>query len=76
MRLRALEGSTVIETDADATRDRYLAALAEITDEWSRKLSQHGGHLLRAPNHDDPADVVRRTVSAISGRFLPRRDTP
>ena len=76
VRLRALEGSTVIETDADATRDRYLAALAEITEGWSRKLSQHGGHLLRAQTDDDPADLVRRTVSAISGRFLPRRDTP
>jgi uncharacterized protein (DUF58 family) len=31
VRLRALEGKSVIETDADATRDAYLAALAALT---------------------------------------------
>ena len=48
VRLRALEGGAVIETDADTTRARYLAALQAIADEWSHKLTNHGGQLLRA----------------------------
>lgn len=69
VRLRALEGSTVIETDADATRARYLARLAEIADAWSVKLTSHGGQFMRVSTAGDPADVVRKAVSAIAGRF-------
>jgi uncharacterized protein (DUF58 family) len=69
VRLRALEGATVVETDAEATRDRYLAKLAEIADEWSAKLTYHGGQFVRASTSDDPAEIVRRAVSAVAGRF-------
>lgn len=69
VRLRALEGQTVIETDADATRARYLARLAEIADSWSTKLTSHGGQFLRASTADDPAEIVRKAVSAVAGRF-------
>jgi uncharacterized protein (DUF58 family) len=69
VRLRALEGSAVVETDADSTRTRYLEKLAKIADDWSDKLTQHGGQFLRVRTSDDAANVVRRTVSAIAGRF-------
>jgi uncharacterized protein (DUF58 family) len=74
VRLRALEGGAVIETDADTTRARYLAAMASIADEWSRKLTNHGGQLLRAITSDEPAGVVRDIVSAVSGRPIPARE--
>jgi uncharacterized protein (DUF58 family) len=69
VRLRALEGGAVIETDADTTRERYLERLAAIGNEWSRKLTDHGGHYLRFETTDDPAEVLRTTVFAIGGRI-------
>jgi uncharacterized protein (DUF58 family) len=74
VRLRALEGGSVIETDADTTRARYLAALQSISDEWSRKLTNHGGQLVRARTTDEPASIVRDIVSAVAGRSIPGRD--
>lgn len=73
VRLRALEGGAVIETDADTTRARYLAALATIAEEWSGKLTNHGGQLLQAVTSDEPAGVVRAIVSAVAGRPVPAR---
>jgi uncharacterized protein (DUF58 family) len=69
VRLRALEGGAAIETDADATRARYLARLADIADAWSVKLTSHGGQFMRTSTAGDPADVVRKAVSALAGRF-------
>jgi uncharacterized protein (DUF58 family) len=69
VRLRALEGGTVIETDADTTRERYLERLAAIGTEWARKLTDHGGHYLRFETTDDAAEVLRTTVFAIGGRM-------
>jgi len=74
VRLRALEGDALVETDAELTRVRYLARLGEIAEQWSRKLTDHGGQLLQARSTDNPADVVRQTVSAVAGRYIPRRD--
>jgi uncharacterized protein (DUF58 family) len=69
VRLRSLEGASVVETDADATRQRYLAKLDAIAEEWSTKLTYHGGQFLRASTSDEPAEIVRRAVSAVAGRF-------
>jgi uncharacterized protein (DUF58 family) len=69
VRLRALEGSTVVETDAAATRDKYLAKLAEIAESWATKLTSHGGQFLRASTSDDPGELLRRAVSTVAGRF-------
>jgi L-lactate utilization protein LutB len=74
VRLRALEGTSVVETDAEATRERYLAKLDAIAEEWSAKLTYHGGQFVRASTSDDPADIVRRAVSAVAGRFTPGVD--
>jgi uncharacterized protein (DUF58 family) len=71
VRLRSLEGATVVEADADATRTRYLAGMAEIAETWTRTLSAHGGHFVRASTTDDAAQVVRSIVSAVAGRVAP-----
>ncbi len=73
VRLRALEGGAVIETDADTMRARYLAALAAMTEEWSRKLTNHGGQLLQALTSDEPSAVLRQIVSAVAGRPIGAR---
>lgn len=68
VRLRALEGSAVVETDADAMRSRYLEALAKLTETWKDRLERHGGRLVRARTDDDPASIVRSLVSGLAGR--------
>lgn len=66
VRLRALEGDTVVEADADAVRDTYRARLEAIADHWSTQLNARGGRLLRATSKDPPAELVRNIVRAIA----------
>jgi uncharacterized protein (DUF58 family) len=65
VRLRSLEGGTVVETDIDTTRDRYLAAMAELQAGWERALVARGGRLVRAETSEDPVRVVRAVVEAV-----------
>ena len=65
VRLRALEGSTVIEADADAVRAAYKERLLAESTPWERELSARGGRLLRATSGDPPIDVVRSILKAI-----------
>ncbi|HEY3595178.1 MAG TPA: hypothetical protein VGL13_14935, partial [Polyangiaceae bacterium] len=74
VRLRALEGGTVVETDPAATRERYLQALDAIQKTWTAKLTQHGGIFVRAVTTGDAAAVVRNIVSAVAGRFVAPED--
>jgi uncharacterized protein (DUF58 family) len=69
VRLRALEGGTVVETDPAATKERYLEALESIQKAWTTRLTGHGGLFLRALTTDDAAAVVRNIVSAVAGRY-------
>ena len=64
VRLRSLEGDVVVETDVEATRARYLAALAELTSEWDRALAARGARFVRAVTTDDPVRIVREIVQA------------
>jgi uncharacterized protein (DUF58 family) len=66
VRLRALEGSHVVETDAEA-KDKYLEALARLQDAWERALVARGGRLVRAETSEDPVRVVRRVIEAARG---------
>jgi uncharacterized protein (DUF58 family) len=70
VRLRALEGRTVVETDPAATRERYLEALESIQKSWTTRLTGHGGLFLRALTTDDAAGVVRNIVAAVAGRYF------
>jgi uncharacterized protein (DUF58 family) len=65
VRLRALEGDAVVETDADATRDRYIAALADMTGAWQRAVVQRGGRFVPATTADEPVRVVRAVVESV-----------
>lgn len=65
VRLRALEGQTVVETDAHASRDRYLGALEELTQAWKDGIIQRGGRFVAATTDDSPIDVVRDLVKAL-----------
>jgi uncharacterized protein (DUF58 family) len=65
VRLRALEGNAVVETDADTTRDRYIASLQALTTTWENAVTERGGRFVRATTADDPVHVVRRIVESI-----------
>jgi uncharacterized protein (DUF58 family) len=65
VRLRGLEGSTVVETDADTTREQYLASLHALQDAWERALVARGGRLVRAETSEDPVRIVRSVAEAV-----------
>lgn len=65
LRLRALEGSKVVETDPELTRDRYLAALEQLKERWRRALVPRGARFVDAVTTDDPIRTVRAVLEAI-----------
>ena len=66
VRLRALEGGRVVETDIDSTRERYLEAMRNLQDEvGADALVARGGRLVRAETSEDPVKVVRAVVEAV-----------
>jgi uncharacterized protein (DUF58 family) len=65
VRLRSLEGGVVVETDIDATRERYLESLRHLQDAWERALVARGGRLVRAETSEDAVRVVRAVVEAV-----------
>ncbi len=65
VRLRALEGGAVVETDASTARDRYLEALESLTRRWREAVVGRGGRFLRAVTADPPVQVVREIVRAV-----------
>ena len=65
VRLRALEGGAVVETEADTTRDEYLAALAALTQTYRETIVRRGGRFVGALTSDDPVRVVRTIVQSL-----------
>lgn len=65
VRLRALEGGAVVETDATTARDRYLEALEALTNRWRDAVVGRGGRFVRATTTDPPVQVVRDIVRAV-----------
>ena len=65
VRLRALEGGAVVETDTDETRDKYLASMRALQDAWENTLVARGGRLIRAETSEDAVRVVRAVVEAV-----------
>jgi len=66
VRLRALEGSAIVEADADLVRPAYRERLAAIAAAWSRDLAARGGRLLDVTTTDPPAEVVRSILLSIA----------
>jgi uncharacterized protein (DUF58 family) len=64
VRLRSLEGDTVVETDAELTRASYLTRLAALTDDWERRMTARGGRILRAATDGDPVRTVHEILQA------------
>jgi uncharacterized protein (DUF58 family) len=67
VRLRALEGDRVVDTDASVVRAAYLAELTQRQRAWQDRLSSRGARLVIASTADEPSDVVRRALSAFRG---------
>jgi uncharacterized protein (DUF58 family) len=65
VRLRALEGNAVVETDAETTRDRYLESLAALTRGWEQTVVRRDGRFLRATTDQDLVAIVRSIVEAV-----------
>jgi uncharacterized protein (DUF58 family) len=65
VRLRALEGDAVVETDAEMTREKYVAAMSALTHGWKEAVVQRGGRFLRATSTDDPVRTVVGIVDSI-----------
>lgn len=67
LRLVAVEGDYAVETNPEAVRHGYLAAMAETRARWSAALVERGGRLVSATTDDDPVAVVRQTLAAAAG---------
>jgi hypothetical protein len=64
--LRALEGKGFVETEAEGAREEYLGALAALTNTWEQRLLGRGGRLVLAGTAEEPTEVVRRVLVALS----------
>lgn len=67
LRLVAMEGDYAVETNPDAVRSGYLAAMAETRDRWAAALIERGGRLVGATTDEDPVSVVRQVLAAAAG---------
>lgn len=63
VRLRALEGDAVVETDAGAKAE-YEANLAALTGRWENELVARGARLVRARTDEPETRAVRAIVDA------------
>lgn len=66
VRLRAMEGSAVVETDADEVRAMYQARIHAIGERYSEELTRRGGRFVDCSTDKPAAEVVRAVVRAIS----------
>ncbi len=64
VRLRAMEGEGVVESDEGA-REAYLAKLGELRESWRGALVAKGASFVSATTDQDPALAVRSIVEAI-----------
>jgi len=67
VRLEALEGGLVVETDASVTRGAYLEALERHKRKWEQGLIERGARFVSAVTADDPVKVVRAIALAAAG---------
>lgn len=66
VRLKSIEGSRVVVTDADAVRPAYKARLAEHTQQIRAAVEGEGGRLIEACTTDDPVGVLRSVLYAVA----------
>jgi uncharacterized protein (DUF58 family) len=68
VRLRALEGNALVETNAETARADYLRALRRIATEWNERLLARGGRVIETVTTDDPVQVVRDILLSAEGK--------
>lgn len=64
LRLRALEGEGVVDTDQDA-RERYLVALTQWQDDWKKLLTGRGARFVSLVTDEEPISALRRIVASV-----------
>jgi uncharacterized protein (DUF58 family) len=67
VRLRALEGDLVVDTDAPRARADYQEALARLSSTWREGLVARGARWLSVSTLEEPSSVVRRLLEGIAG---------
>ncbi len=67
LRLRAVEGGALVETDGQLARAGYLDALERIASRWEDRLIPHGGRLVRCTTADDAVGVVQNILAVPAG---------
>ncbi len=65
VRLRAIEGDAIIETDAEDARGAYRESLAKLESHYKDTLVSRGARFVRASTGENPADTVRAIIAAI-----------
>lgn len=65
--LRSVEGDVRIETDAGNVRSGYLEALEALTQSYLSRIVSRGGRFIAVSTADEPVEVVRRVLTALSG---------
>lgn len=71
--LRSMEGDVYVETEAAVARERYLAALSELSSEWEARLLARGSRLVLARTDEEPVEVVRRVLMSLQFAGDPTR---
>ena len=64
VRLQSLEGNVTVESD-EAARERYLAALGALQEQWRRILVGRGASFLTMTTDQDPVAAVRSIIEAV-----------
>jgi uncharacterized protein (DUF58 family) len=70
VRLQALEGDLVVDTDAPRVREEYLRALGDLRRGFREALVARGAELVPVSTADAPNEVVRRvllTLGSVAG---------
>lgn len=67
VRLQALEGGLVVDTDAPRVRQEYLHALGELKRSYRDPLVARAAELVSVSTADDATEVVRRVLTALEG---------
>jgi uncharacterized protein (DUF58 family) len=65
VRLQALEGGLVVDTDAPRVREAYLEALRGLERTYREALVARGAELLSLSTLDDPTEAVRRILLSL-----------
>jgi len=67
VRLQALEGDLVVDTDAPRVREEYLRALEGLRTTYREALVGRGAELLALATTDDPTEALRRILRTLEG---------